>query len=704
MGYGFKYSNAAVNIDNTLRKVNTITTGGHAANPSNNFHSGIAVVSNKHTIVQVFSSGDPNYWSLEDYELIELVNLLGSSALNVVEAKDYIQSQDDFFYVDNAAYDNSVLDDVASNFQAGYDSSFVNNLPTTNLITSTSTMYFAGDSSGNWTYQTVAGGGGVSDENPRKGSYSFKLIRENGDGEVNCYWSGPGYQGSTTYTFSMLVWCNQPGMAMLFTYLAQTNGSSAYHPGDSKWHELSFQFTTTAAGAAQIRFSIQVGSGNYPAVAYFDCAQIEIGSTATGFVEGTRSQNTNFNDLSGNSNNLTGTGTSNIPTFDSTNKSISLDGAAQRFGSSTNCGVVGDQTLEAVFLEDAGTAPHTTVICTDVGYQYGIKLMSFKNNNRYGFWLGYGNSNHLGMISGNLDNDVIYHLLGTYKASTGQVKIYLNGELKMTDTMPETGNVSLNDGKINLGIDYHGLGTGYSMNGNIFSSKIYNKVLTQSEVNHNYFGGSIVTNNLVFNADAGTPVSYENGSSTAYSTTGSIDGTLNNGVDFTFENGGSWVFDGTDDFINFGSDTPIDFIYSDPFSLEVWLNADNTSGFKHLIGKSFVDYRLALSGAGISFRLDSNNLTTQTGLIVAGEWTHIVATWEPSTSTARVYQDGVFKVAITDTSVDWTSTGNNFQMGTSPGEAYYIQGKMPIGRAYSKTLSLLEVQQNYIALKPRFPS
>ena len=149
---------------------------------------------------------------------------------------------------------------------------------------------------------------------------------------------------------------------------------------------------------------------------------------------------------------------------------------------------------------------------------------------------------------------------------------------------------------------------------------------------------------------------------------------------------------------------PIDFIYSDPFSLEVWLNADNTSGFKHLIGKSYADYRLAQNGAGISFRLDSNNLTTQLGTIVAGEWTHIVATWEPSTSTAYVYQDGVLKGSVTDATVDWTSTGNNFQMGTSPGEAYYVQGKMPIGRAYSKTLSLLEVQQNYNALKPRFPS
>jgi len=213
-------------------------------------------------------------------------------------------------------------------------------------------------------------------------------------------------------------------------------------------------------------------------------------------------------DLSGEGDDLTGTGTSSSPTFDSTNSSLSFDGNAQRFQSSTDCGVVGDQTLEAVFYEDAATAPHTTVICTDTGYQYGIKLMSFKNSNRYGFWLGYGNSNHLGMISETLDNDVVYHLLGTYKASTGEVKIYLNGVLKMTDTMPTTGNVSLNEGKITLGIDYHGLGTGYSMNGNIFSSRVYDKVLTQDEVNQNYYQGTIPTTSLATATDIGNPVGH----------------------------------------------------------------------------------------------------------------------------------------------------------------------------------------------------
>ena len=66
MGYGFRFSNAAVNIANTLRGGNANTTGGHAANPSNNFHAGIAIVNGKNTVVQVFSSGDPDYWSLDD--------------------------------------------------------------------------------------------------------------------------------------------------------------------------------------------------------------------------------------------------------------------------------------------------------------------------------------------------------------------------------------------------------------------------------------------------------------------------------------------------------------------------------------------------------------------------------------------------------------------------------------------------------------
>jgi large repetitive protein len=121
-----------------------------------------------------------------------------------------------------------------------------------------------------------------------------------------------------------------------------------------------------------------------------------------------------------------------------------------------------------------------------------------------------------------------------------------------------------------------------------------------------------------------------------------------------------------------------------------------------LIGKTYGNYRLAQNGAGISFRLDTNILVTQTGTLIVGEWTHIVATYEASTKTARVYQDGILQTTGTNSNLDWTTGDGNFQLGTSPGESYYFDGKISIGRAYSKTLTSAEISQNYNAQSSRF--
>ena len=412
-------------------------------------------------------------------------------------------------------------------------------------------------------------------------------------------------------------------------------------------------------------------------------------------------------DLSGEGDDLTGTGTSNSPTFDSTNSSLSFDGNAQRFASSTNCGVVGDQTLEAVFYEDSGTAPHTTIICTDVGYQYGIKLMSFKNNNRYGFWLGYGNSNHLGMISGNLDNDVIYHLLGTYKASTGQVKIYLNGELKMTDTMPETGNVSLNDGKINLGIDYHGLGTGYSMNGNIFSSRVYDKVLTQAEVNQNYHQGPIVTDDLKFSLDASNLVSFEPGTTAAFSLTGSSgaaagDGVLTNGVGYSDSGNGAWTFDGVDDYIavsNLGLSS---------HTMEGWINSDdNTQGGPTYatIVSVFGNYDGGASKytyigfiPELTFRID-NGVASHANIVTYAnfpdDWFHVALTYDATSGKAIAYLNGV-EIGSTTSTTNITFDSVPFNIARSvPGG--YFDGSVAQSMVYDRALTTQEIQQNYNA-------
>ena len=211
----------------------------------------------------------------------------------------------------------------------------------------------------------------------------------------------------------------------------------------------------------------------------------------------------------------------------------------------------------------------------------------------------------------------------------------------------------------------------------------------------------IVTDEIALSVDAGDHKSYPGSGSTWVERVGPANGTIY-GASFSKANGGILDFDGTDDYVSFGNVTYTQYIYSDNFSLEAWLNADSYTGFHHIIGKGYGNYRLGVTSSGYTFRLDSNQLTTSSGTPIAGVWQHVVATWEPSTSTAKVYVDGVLEQTKTDTNVNWTSTIYNFQIANSSGESYYLNGKVAVGRAYSKTLSLEEVKQNYNALKGRF--
>lgn len=200
----------------------------------------------------------------------------------------------------------------------------------------------------------------------------------------------------------------------------------------------------------------------------------------TPFVNGTRSDTASLLDL---------TGTHTIDTQNcsfSANAQPDLDGTGDHLKTTTTHSITGDITLEAVFNEESATAPHTTVICTDTGYRYGVKLMSYANYNRYGLWIGFGSTSHQAMISETLDNDTTYHLVSSWNQATGQVKIYLNGVLKSTQSTGQTSAVSLNEAKIVVGADYHGLGNSYGLNGQVYVGKIYNKVLTDAEVLQNY--------------------------------------------------------------------------------------------------------------------------------------------------------------------------------------------------------------------------
>lgn len=279
------------------------------------------------------------------------------------------------------------------------------------------------------------------------------------------------------------------------------------------------------------------------------------------------------------------------------------------------------------------------------------------------------------------------------------VRIYINGLLKNSNSLLPSVNLR----------DTIFVGSGPSSQGLfsncVFSSfYVYNRPLSLEEISRNYYQSSIITDGLIFAVDAGNLVSYEPDTTTAYQLIGSVSsGSLNNGVTFSSNSGGTWGFDGTDDFINFGNSAPVNFIYTNSFSLESWINPNALSGFKHIIGKTFGNYRLAQNGNAISFRLDSNKMTFQSSaILIIGKWTHVIATWEPSTFTGRIYIDGILAATSTNTSINWTNTTANFQIGNSPGEDYYFNGNIALGRVYNKALTTDEIFNNFSAQRSRF--
>jgi hypothetical protein len=277
---------------------------------------------------------------------------------------------------------------------------------------------------------------------------------------------------------------NSPSLSTAYAngYKSPTNAGAASITANSDvdlengWTRRTRIATITIAGNTHWRFGLNTGGNETEA--YLDNVQIELKSHATPFIDGTRSSTASLIDLK----RTTNIDVSNV-SFDSTGQP-DFDGTGDFIKASSTHSITGDITLEGVFNEDTSSSPHTTVICTDTGHQYGVKLMSYKNSNRYGLWLGFGSSSYVAMHAGTLDNNTTYHLVGSWEQSTGVVKIYLNGVLKSTLSTGQTSAISLNEAKVVIGADYHSLS--YGLNGKVYVGKVYQKVLTATEVKQNY--------------------------------------------------------------------------------------------------------------------------------------------------------------------------------------------------------------------------
>jgi len=295
-----------------------------------------------------------------------------------------------------------------------------------------------------------------------------------------------------------------------------------------------------------------------------------------------------------------------------------------------------------------------------------------------------------------------YEFVYTYDSSTGWAIMYRNGVSASSTQVTGLSNYLIDSSNANFqSIFLNNVGKSYFVN----NLKIYNRALSASEIQQNYYGGSIVTSGLTLAVDAGNLVSFQNGSGSTFSLVGSYTGALQNGVSYTIGGGGSWDFDGSDDWISIPTYT----FGNGGWACNVWVQGDsvtysttgniisNSSGGPVTNAMGFLSSKIHYRNYDGAWKSNSGNTT-----LTAGQW--YMLTWvNYSGATA---QQGTMKMFVNG-NVD-SSVFNSYTTNGGPCDAIgrnwfsYFDGRIGLVQFYNKSLTDVEVTQNYNAQKRRF--
>ena len=199
---------------------------------------------------------------------------------------------------------------------------------------------------------------------------------------------------------------------------------------------------------------------------------------------------------------------------------------------------------------------------------------------------------------------------------------------------------------------------------------------------NSYGPKGIVTDGLIFSADAGNAQCYTSGSSTATNLiNSSITGSIVNadGGEFYSSNaGGCWDLDGTDDYVEFSQQS---FLESQTnLSISCWVNTDTTSANKSVFGASVVSAGYLWIGtyysSGDRLWVEYNNggaknayLFNCSTFITLNNWHNITVVFDASESgganQVKLYIDGIPQSfsATPSTFSSTASTLNSLRLG-----------------------------------------
>ena len=420
-------------------------------------------------------------------------------------------------------------------------------------------------------------------------------------------------------------------------------------------------------------------------------------------------------DLSGNNNNgLLGNGTTaNMPVFDFYNKgSLVFDGSNDlvQFPINSSLNITNNITLECFVNLNVIANGGVITFGTGSGEQYS--LWFFTSPSRFAFGTNWPSSFEYGPTTTALSSNTWYHVTTTF--ISGAWKIYLNGVLDNSGSFNVSSLPVVSNAYLTLG-DNHPGGQEY-LSGKIANVKIYNRVLSATEISQNYeavktrFTNTIVQQGLVLNLDAGNPYSYAGAGTTWYDVSGNNKiGTLTGGVTYSSIYGGDFILDGVNGYIQTDLNQNTD---NAQITWEAWF-WDNSAGFGANLNTAIISNYgpvattpftiLHIYDNGIPFfgqRNSSGTADDVNGLtnICNGVWHHVVGVVD--SSNMLIYVDGVLqqtKTKITGT----TTSGQNLVIGGNH-LGRYQSCRIASARCYNIALSAAQVLQNYNATKGRF--
>jgi hypothetical protein len=226
--------------------------------------------------------------------------------------------------------------------------------------------------------------------------------------------------------------------------------------------------------------------------------------------------------------------------------------------------------------------------------------------------------------------------------------------------------------------------------------------------------GGLVLDGLVLNLDAGISTSYPGSGTTWTDLSGNGNtGTLTGGPTYSSADGGSIVFDGTNDEVT----TTTQFTNPQTFSVGAWFKTSTASG-KKIIGFETNQTGTATSGYDRQIYIGSDGKlyfgiydgATKTAISPLtyndNNWHYVVGTYGSEGTTMRLYVDGVSVATETANFAQnyagwWRIAGYNLNSWTNASNGYFT-GNIAQALVYNRALSVVEIQQNYNALAPRF--